>query len=273
MSKFIAALTLLLAVAMASCSTVPADKSLSAKTCIPISEFSDDALLIIGEMHGTKETPALVARHVCGLAAAGHNVVLGLEIPNEEQPRLDKFMSSSGTPSDRADLITAAFWQRTNQDGRSSTAMVELIDQARALKQSGAGVRLIAIDKPTGKGSSDAAMADAIRVGISPDRNSRFVVLMGNYHAGKAPGSPSDPSSKSAALLLSDLSPTTVLVASRSGSAWLCMETCGIKLHNSTWAGERAPGFHSNDSPLPGYDGTYLLESISASPPAHTQPQ
>lgn len=201
------------------------------------------------------------------LSAEGREIVVGLEVPSDEQPQLDNYLGGSGEPSDKLDLLAGHFWQRPSQDGRSSAAILRLIDRIRAIKVSGGNVRIVAIDKPSSEISRDAAMARAIRTELQTSVNARVVVLMGNYHASKAPSS--DPTFKSTAFLLSDLSPTTVLIGYRAGTAWACMDgTCGIHPLSSKWAADRFAGFHSGVSPLPGYDGTYLLETITASPPA-----
>ncbi len=246
-----------------SCSSAPFSRMnqfCGEKTGIP-----DSRLLLFGELHGTHEAPALVGRHVCVLAKEGREVVIGLEIYGEEQERLDGYLRSSGKPSDRLNLIAGRFWQKPGQDGRSSTAMLNLIEQVRAIKATGGNVRLVAIDQTRSGITRDAAMAATIRSALPTSQEGRAVVLIGNYHASKAPRADS-----STAFLISDLMPTTVVIGYRSGTAWICDMggICGIESISSKWAADRPSGFHSGVSPLPGYDGTYLIETITASPPA-----
>ena len=65
--------------------------------------------MLIGELHGTYEYPALVA----GLAAtAAHQripVVVGLELPRTEQDRVDTFLDSDGRPADAVSLTASSF--------------------------------------------------------------------------------------------------------------------------------------------------------------------
>ncbi|PTL80173.1 hypothetical protein [Vitiosangium sp. GDMCC 1.1324] len=54
-----------------------------------------------------------------------------------EQSRLDTYLASRGTPADQDTLLDGDFWRRPYQDGRSSRAMLELVDQVRALRALG----------------------------------------------------------------------------------------------------------------------------------------
>src|SRR6185503_3198583 len=74
-----------------------------------------------GEMHGTVESPAFVGDVACAVAQAGHHVQVGLEIWNTEQLAIERFLETG----DRNRLLSGPFCAQ--HDGRSSTAMVELL--------------------------------------------------------------------------------------------------------------------------------------------------
>src|SRR5256885_15904610 len=67
--------------------------------------LSDAGLVMLGEIHGTVELPAFVADLTCRVASSGRPVRLGIELDADEQPQIDAFLASAGTPSDRAALV------------------------------------------------------------------------------------------------------------------------------------------------------------------------
>ncbi|WP_313173276.1 hypothetical protein [Stenotrophomonas sp.] len=69
-------------------------------------------LLLIGEIHGTNEAPALVGNLACSSAKTGNNLVVALEIPVHEQASLDQFLMSGGTDADQTALLTGRFGTR-----------------------------------------------------------------------------------------------------------------------------------------------------------------
>lgn len=75
------------------------------------------SLLLVGEVHGTNEAPALVGDLACASAKSGNAVVVALEVPIEEQARLDRFLTSDGTDADQKALLNSEFWTRRPQDG------------------------------------------------------------------------------------------------------------------------------------------------------------
>lgn len=238
--------------------------------CASPTDLPNGHLVVFGEVHGTVETPALVGEYVCSLASKGNRVTLGLEIPSEEQSRLNNYMTSNGLPSDRSKLLTGQFWTRElqRQDGRSSSAVLKLIDRARQIKVNGGNIRLVAIDKPSANQSRDASMATVIKYEMAASPDADFVVLTGNVHASKAKESTFGQNFQSTAFYLIDASPITILVAFRKGTAWVCMTgSCGSRRMHSSWANERTLGYLNGASQRAGFDGIYLLDTITASPP------
>ena len=176
------------------------------------------AILWFGEAHGTEESPRFIGEVVAHAAARGR-VQLGLEIPRDEAAPLDAYLRSDGGPAARAALIEGAFWQW--QDGRSSHAMVALIDRMRGVD----AVELVAFDIRSDDAASDAgtrdrAMADFLEGARDPDAT--LVVLSGNVHSRCRRGVPWDPDFIPAAAHLVErgLRITTFDVVSAGGTYW-----------------------------------------------------
>lgn len=110
--------------------------------------------LLFGEYHGTVEKPGLVADALCHAKAAGRSVALGVELPADTQPALDRFVADG----DRAALLAAPAW--AEEGGRATSAILAMIEAARAL-----GVRTVAFDGLPGSSTSperEQAMADLL---------------------------------------------------------------------------------------------------------------
>lgn len=135
--------------------------------------------LLVGELHGTQEIPALLTSM---LRQGGDRPwLLGLEIPCAEQARVDAFLRSNGGPHARGALRAGAFWTREAQDGRSGTAMLRLIDAVRALNRSGRDIRVVCFDDlaPTGE-RCDAHLAAALRDALHAERHRRAMARAGD---------------------------------------------------------------------------------------------
>lgn len=61
-------------------------------------------ILVLGEFHGTRETPLLVRELMEAYAADGTPVRLALELPTDENAALATYLASSGTAKARAAL-------------------------------------------------------------------------------------------------------------------------------------------------------------------------
>ncbi|WP_199242976.1 hypothetical protein [Vitiosangium sp. GDMCC 1.1324] len=139
--------------------------------------------LLVGEQLGTRETPEVVGDMVCEAAALGLPVALGVSVSQVEQARLDAYLASPGAPADQDELLRGDFWRKPHQDGRSSRAMMELVDRVRSLRASGLPVSLVAFGVETSTGSQrDMQMADALLVRREKQREEVLLVLAGNVH-------------------------------------------------------------------------------------------
>ena len=117
-------------------------------TAAQIRQYAGDhRLLVLGEFHGTRETPLLIRELVEAYAADGAPVRLALELPTDENAALATYMASAGTAEARAVLHGTNYWNVRSRmhDGRRSEDMLDLIEAARVLRTPGArraGVRL-----------------------------------------------------------------------------------------------------------------------------------
>lgn len=262
--------------------------------------FRPGKILLMGETPGTREIPRYVGQVACRAARAGGTVVVALEIPFDEQPRLDRFLASEGTDADRALLLKGGFWHRAWQDGRSSLAVLELIDQARALRREGRAISVLAFDvRGLGGNARQHQLASRIAAARDASPEALMLVLTGNVQARIVTGAEWD----------SQLAPMGArLVAARydvvsldahysGGAAWTCRlsqasqtecaegflpapqrsrilgrgmgsnkEATGLQRH-STYVSldpEAAGGAHH---------GLFYLGKLSASPPAVSDPK
>jgi hypothetical protein len=196
---------------------------------------SQTRYVIIGEVHGTAQTPALFADLACAAHMSGRPVVVGIEISATAQPALDTFLASDGGVAARARFLASPIWHFPFKDGRSSRAYLQLIERLRRLKRAGLiqGVRAI---QPSDTAASDtqnqanAAMADRIRAAGSGDPRTLVLVLVGNFHARKRASVFETETIVTAAADLPQRQ-TLSLSVTTTGEAWNCVSasatSCG----------------------------------------------
>lgn len=235
-------------------------------------------VVLVGEMHGTVESPAFLDRAVCLALAGGRPVTVGLEIPIEEDARIRAYLASSGSASDRDALLGGAFWQAPFQDGRRSRAMLALLEDLRHTSRAGGPVHLLLLDSTAFQDGSerDRAMAGRLRDAIAGAPHDLFLVLTGNIHTRLRQGVRWDPSYEPMGFVLAHLSPKLAIaaldVAYTGGSAWICETprpaSCGAKtLKGRPDAG--SPGVTLSPAVgAEGYSGFYSVGALTASPPA-----
>lgn len=149
--------------------------------------------LLIGEQLGSRETPAVVGDVVCQASASGLTVALGLSIPRTEQERINRYLASPGAPADQDELLRGLFWRRPYQDGRSSRAIMDLIDRVRSLRNYGLFISVVAYDTEEAIGSErDARLANLWEQRRKARPEEFFVILAGNTHTRTVEGTPWD---------------------------------------------------------------------------------
>ncbi|MFY1828434.1 hypothetical protein ACN47A_21090 [Myxococcus fulvus] len=142
-------------------------------------------VLFVADPLGTQEVPSMALRMLCEATSKGLPVTLALSVPSSEQPLLERYLASAGKPEDAQSLLLeSAFWRRVYQDGRSSRAMLWLIEQARRLRVSGKDVALAAVDAEKAHGNErEARMAGNLLAFQSQRAQAWTLVLTGSVHA------------------------------------------------------------------------------------------
>lgn len=191
-------------------------------------------LILLGELHGTRESPAIVRQLATQFADAGP-VLVGLEILDTEQPAIDCYLASDGSPQARLKLRAGTFWQTplASSDGRRNADVLALMEGLRRLRHAGRDVAVLAfdgvVDGTGGSQARDAAMAERIRVAFKRMAYGRMLVLAGNVHAmhhkpGYAPPEMQDPMGS----YLAELSPYAINITALGGRYQACIaDTCG----------------------------------------------
>jgi hypothetical protein len=243
------------------------------------------AMIVVGEYHGTVETPAAVGQILCEAAREGLDVQLGVELSTAEQERIDAFLASADAAAALRPLLEGPEWHSPYPDGRTSIAVAELLGLARLLRQATGHLDVFAYDVP----EADPAMhernlAERIRARRREHPESLFVVLAGNVHARAARyflGTEGiDPMGK--LLDTPDEHVLTLRVSFRAGRAWDCELAAGrveCGPHGiAEGRAERMPvtlGFWispsivlRSDRSKDGYDGYLFLRALNESPPA-----
>jgi hypothetical protein len=145
--------------------------------------FGDPAkrYFIVGERHGTAETPELFGDLAC-LASASGPLIVGLEMEAAHQSALDAYLASDGSSGPQAAWRNAKHWKL--KDGRGSVAMWVMIDRLRLLRQQGRDLRAIAFmhqaDTVEGR---ERAMADAWKAALDERPDAKLLILIGSVHA------------------------------------------------------------------------------------------
>ncbi|WP_246137070.1 MULTISPECIES: hypothetical protein [Myxococcus] len=238
------------------------------------------AVLMLGELHGTREVPRFVAQTSCQATVAGIPVTVGLELPLENQGRVDAFLESQGGEEDWLKLMESPFWRSPYPDGRGSEAMANMLEQLRQLRSRGLDVDVVVFDHPKANGQQreDAMAATLIhQVESAPQRF--YVVLSGNIHSRTKKGLPWNKQHRPMGLMLKEKLDSVVSLdmAYDTGTAWICSVDskgvrdrldCGVREAKGKDNGERY-FVHTWDSVnSEGYHGVFYVGAVNASAPA-----
>lgn len=228
-------------------------------------------VLIIGEVHGTKETPAIVSA-LMDIKSKEGTVLLGLEIPVDQQGPVDSYLSGTGSEES---LLSGDFWKRQadRQDGRSSQAIFDLLRDARRLRLSGRRIEVVCYVAWDPKGPPSGARSRNIISAYNRVKPDFTLILSGNYHSRVARSDFDD--QDPLGVQLSKLRALSLPVYSTSGEYWACegspVPECGVK-HVSDQAHLLSEGVTLTDEiTARGYNGSVVIEKFTASPPAGQQ--
>jgi uncharacterized iron-regulated protein len=222
-------------------------------------------VILVGEIHGTAETPRAVGDMACRASARGP-VVVAIEQAVEDQARLDAAVASG----DRAAMLAGGDWVREYQDGRTSVAMADLVMRVHALRAAGRDVSVAAFS--TTSADREAEMAENVRTIVAAHPGATTIVLTGNIHARTSPGVPWDPEFVTTGTMLVTHTPAySINALAEDGSAWYCEDDVAAHCGART-AGDPSRRVSPRIRPLPvradGYDAELDLGAVTASPPA-----
>ncbi len=234
------------------------------------------ATLLLGEFHGTQESPKFVGRVACHAGVRGRPVAVGLQLPASEQPSIDRYLMSAGEKADRDDLLAAGIWRSPFQDGRSSEAMFSLIETLRTLRAAGLPVRIFYFAEHGLAGEKrDEAMAANVLAQRHAIPDEVLVVLAANVHPrvvpleGKPPYVP-----MGARLAEANVKVVSLAMAWASGTMWSCAQVkeqveCGrVEAKGPDYGGRAFVRLWPGAAQDPGYHGLYYVGPVTASAPA-----
>lgn len=239
------------------------------------------AVLLVGEMHGTTQVPEVVGRIACHAARAPEaDVILGLELPSDNQPAVDAYLASDGGEPAVAALLAAPHFASETKDGRSSRAMLALLEAVRVWRAAGAPIAVVCFDVAAGETKTaaerDAGMARTLVATQRARAGSTLVTLSGNVHNRTKPGVPWDAAFVPMGVHVREAFPELVSLDFRSagGTFWACMGTpsgeskCGVaEGRGSDRGAEPFVELHAARTDE-GFDGVLYVGPMTASEPA-----
>lgn len=234
--------------------------------------------VVVGERHGTVEAPATFADMVCA-ASTDRPVTVGVEFEDSVQPELDRWMASDGGPTARREFLTHITWTRRFQDGRSSLAMLDMLERLRTLKAEGRDLAVVAFvggyrwESELGQKYYELAMAQGLSLMAQARPDALNMVLVGRFHASKA----SDGDIRPAVAHLPNADVVSLSMIEQGGQAWFCPNedappgqppesVCRASPIKGTDDGARGVILDGLDDD--GFDGYLAIGPTTASPPA-----
>ena len=208
------------AASLAPCTPLPGAQQLWAK--------SEIRWVVVGEQHGTNETPSTFSNLVC-LASKKRPVVVAVEQPTGEQAAIDAYLMSDGRRVAEKAFLKSVIWTNKFKDGRSSQAYFRLFQDLRDLFAHGKVKAVIAFQPnefPSAE-KFEKLMANGI-IDRSPP-GTLVLVLVGNVHAMRTPVSFSGPAYLPMAGSLPVGQTITVDARPTGGTQWACISPteCG----------------------------------------------
>lgn len=243
---------------------------------LPAEVLPPRGTLMIGDMHGTREIPAAVAR-IAAAAVAKQPVVVALEIPTDMSADVAAFLASDGSAERRRALVAGTWWQDRYQDGRRSVAMADLLEALRGLRAAGKPLDVVVIDPGgTDQETREAGMARNVIAARRAHPDAALIVLAGNSHTSKheQPYRPGFPW-MAMRVIAAGIPLTSLFARWEGGTSWTCpdavVEHCGPRELRG-WPGATANRIQLESEPAAPYDGWLGVGAITASPPAGLSP-
>ncbi|MFN7387908.1 hypothetical protein [Brevundimonas sp.] len=235
----------------------------------------ENRFVVVGEIHGTREAPAAFAELVCAAAEQGP-VTVALELPVSMQPQLDAFLTAPDEPTAAALLQPTIFGDASWADGRTSIAMVDMMQSVRRLRVEGRDVTIRAFQpsnpRPAGFDQNyyELDMASELVEAAASRPESRILVLVGNIHASKTHFERID--LMPAAAHLPRKETVSLNVAQQGGQSWSCQaEECRVYDSIARYDAE-ARGVIMGPVSEGAWDGVLAVGPVTASPPMAGEP-
>jgi hypothetical protein len=254
MGNFVAALVVLSLAIAGYVETLPGFESLPGAGTLY--SRPDLRFVLVGEMHGTVESPEIFRDLVCAATSSKRPIVVGIERSTREQKAIDTFMAPGNHEAAISALLAERGWNVF--DGRSSRAMLMLLEALRSLKLEGQISEIVAFDDARAGESpaqGEQRMASALIAAANRHKNALVIALTGNLHASKKliEGFGSYPWM---AMLLPTAQTVSLFVTDKGGEAWNQMEDgCRPHKQSSSGGAQRGVVLSASAAPIPGYDG------------------
>ena len=260
-------------------------------------------VIVLGELHGLESPPDFAKALICHSLTRGNRTALGLEMSDNLDGRLKAFLNSNGEEAAQKDLFNHNMWQSSFTDGRSSEAMLGLLDFARMTQQSrpdfapflfqdtDANWSKYETDPNSVSSDIEKGMANHILTHARSGQFDKVIVLVGNLHAKRVRNQFGDHDYDFMAQHMPAPETATLTNVYSAGTAWNCM---GNGQGKTVCGASKTKGYIDPDSelaktgnyavhlydqntethtdlygPVPGYDGWFYVGSAQASPPAN----
>ena len=223
-------------------------------------------VIVLGETHGTREVPALIAELACHLSD-GARVLVGIELPHWLNENIAAFVRGrigAGT------FLADDYWRPPMQDGRQSRAMIEMLRRLRGITAGGRQIDVLGFDdaevyfegKSAPQATRDELMASNVLRFRREGAYDFVLTLVGSAHARRV----APPSRTMVDHLPRDETLTVAISFLRGGEAWTCAYgRCGIG--PVPRRGER-PVHRLTRLKRGPFDAELVLPEATASPPA-----
>lgn len=191
----------------------------------------DPQIIVIGEIHGMDGPPAFAEALMCHSLSRGLKTGLALEYGDEEG-RYTSYLASPGSAADQIEFFEESSWKYDFTDGRSSEAMLSLIDRAREYKNQGHDLTVITfrpeymdrddyLDRNTFSQAFEEESAKNILAGSA--NLEKTIVLVGNLHARRGNFKYKDKNYEHMAEHLPAPQTLTFNAVYTAGTSWSCM--------------------------------------------------
>ncbi|KDA03266.1 hypothetical protein [Hyphomonas oceanitis] len=244
----------------------------------PIAAVAPSYIIILGEaMHGTNESPEAFYALACHLAERGEPIRIGLEAPHTQSAGLETFLSH---PDDTSVLRVGADNSWSSHDGRSSEAMLLLLQRLADLRAKGVDVSVFAFDSDPQETmgaenvsiARDAAMARHVNDAVEGYEGA-VLLLTGDFHARKEAFSLGEYDIVPMATGITVRPVLSLNMLHAGGTAWMIGEVDGepfkgvMTLQNLLPSDALDKAFRL-ERIRQGYDGVYYTGPITVSRPA-----